>query len=130
MKFNKELIIYLISGGITTGVNYILYGTLLFLHVPYLTANSIAWVGAVLTAYMLNRRWVFHSHRPIAGELCSFAGLRLFTLLAENVLLQILITKLCLTPFPAKLIVSVITVIGNYVLCKFSVFKKEVAYHG
>ena len=63
MKFNKELITYLISGGITTGVNYILYGTLLFLHVPYLTANSIAWVGAVLTAYMLNRRWVFHSHR-------------------------------------------------------------------
>ena len=50
MKFNKELITYLISGGITTGVNYILYGTLLFLHVPYLTANSIAWVGAVLTA--------------------------------------------------------------------------------
>ena len=42
MKFNKELITYLISGGITTGVNYILYGTLLFLHVPYLTANSIA----------------------------------------------------------------------------------------
>ena len=55
MKLERELITYLISGGITTGVNYLLYAGLLALHIPYLAANSIAWTGAVLTAYILNR---------------------------------------------------------------------------
>ena len=52
MKSKKELICYLISGGITTAVNYVLYGGLLFLHLSYIAANSIAWAGAVLTAYI------------------------------------------------------------------------------
>lgn len=130
MKLEKELFTYLISGVITTGVNYLLYTTLLFLQLPYLTANSIAWAGAVLTAYTLNRRWVFHSKGPVVRELSSFAGLRLITLLAENASLRILIGELHLTPIPAKLIVSIVTVTGNYVLCKFGVFKKEVECHG
>ena len=129
MKLNKEFFTYIISGGITTGVNYSLYVCLLVLQVPLLAANSIAWVGAVLVAYALNRKWVFHSGRPVIKELFSFAGLRFLTLLTENALLQLLVGELCVAPFPAKLIVSVVTVIGNYILCKFGVFKKEVTCH-
>ncbi len=130
MKLKKEFITYLVSGGITTAVNYLLYAGLLFLHLPYLAVNSAAWAGAVLTAYVLNRRWVFHSKRQIAGELASFAALRFVTLIVENILLWLLISRLSVSAFPAKLIVSVVTVIGNYVLCKFGVFKKEVTCHG
>lgn len=32
MNLKKELLAYLISGGITTGVNYFVYAALLFLH--------------------------------------------------------------------------------------------------
>ena len=49
MKSKKELFCYLFCGGVTTAVNYLLYGGLLFLRLPYIAANSIAWVGAVLT---------------------------------------------------------------------------------
>lgn len=42
MKSKKELITYIISGGITTGVNYVLYAGLLFAGLPYLAANSAA----------------------------------------------------------------------------------------
>ena len=125
MKQKKELITYIISGGITTGVNYILYSALLFMHLPYLAANSIAWAGAVMTAYVLNRRWVFRSGNRILQELISFAGLRFLTLAVENILLWLLIDRLEVLPFPAKLLVSIVTVIGNYVLCKYGVFKKE-----
>ena len=86
--------------------------------------------GAVLTAYILNRRLVFHSEKHVAGELASFATLRFVTLIVENVLLWLLISQLDTAAFPAKLAVSVITVIGNYVLCKFGIFKKEVVNHG
>ena len=92
-------------------------------------ANSIAWAGAVLTAYILNRRLVFHSRNKIWKELPSFAALRFLTLLVENVLLWLLIDHLYILPLPAKLLVSVITVVGNYVFCKYGVFKKEEICH-
>ena len=130
MKMKRELITYLISGGVTTGVNYLLYAGLLALHIPYLAANSAAWAGAVLTAYALNRQWVFHSKKHIASELSSFAALRFLTLLVENMLLWLLISRMDTAAFPAKLIVSVVTVVGNYVLCKFGIFRKEAVTHG
>lgn len=130
MKIERELITYLISGVLTTGVNYLLYAGFLAMQIPYLAANSVAWSGAVLTAYILNRRVVFHSEKHVAGELASFAALRFITLIVENVLLWLLISQLDTAAFPAKLAVSVITVIGNYVLCKFGIFKKEVVNHG
>ena len=129
MKLNKELLTYLISGGITTGVNYLLYAGLLFLDLPWLASNSIAWAGAVLTAYLLNRCWVFHSGNRVMTELASFVGARFLTLLAENALLWLFIDSLVVSPFPAKLFVSVVTVIGNYILCKYGIFKKEVPCH-
>lgn len=125
MKTKKELIAYLLSGGITTGVNYLLYAGFMYLHLPYLTANGIAWAGAVLTAYILNRRWVFRSENHVVRELASFAAMRLLTLLAENALLWLLIGRLDFLPFPAKVLVSIVTVIGNYVLCKYGVFKRN-----
>nr|WP_294494720.1 GtrA family protein [uncultured Mediterraneibacter sp.] len=130
MKLKKELFTYLVSGGITTAVNYMLYLALMWAGVPYLIANSIAWVGAVLTAYALNRLWVFRSKKQMGAELASFAALRFITLVLENALLWLLISRLDAAALPAKLIVSVVTVIGNYVLCKFGIFKKEVICRG
>ena len=129
MKLNKELLTYLISGGVTTGVNYLLYAGFLFLDLPWLASNSIAWAGAVLTAYLLNRYLVFHSGNRVMAELASFVGARFLTLLTEDALLWLLIDALDVSPFPAKLSVSVVTVVGNYILCKYGIFKKEVSCH-
>ena len=62
--------------------------------------------------------------------LICFAAMRLLTLLAENALLWLLVIRLSAPAFPAKLLVSVITVVGNYVLCKFGIFRKETVSHG
>ena len=94
MKMKRELITYLISGGVTTGVNYLLYAGLLALHIPYLAANSAAWAGAVLTAYALNRQWVFHSKKHIASELASFAALRFLTILLLSALATWILSRI------------------------------------
>ena len=94
---SKELLTYIITGGITTGVNYMLYGLFLFFHVPYIASNSIAWTGAVIAAYVLNRKWVFRSNRRIPEEFFSFAALRFITLLVENVLLWLAVDQLSLS---------------------------------
>lgn len=48
--------------------------------------------------------------------------------LVENVLLWLAVDQLSLSLIGSKLIVSVVTVIGNYALCKYRVFKT--AAHG
>ena len=123
----QELLPYLVCGAATTAVNYIMYGILLLLHIPWAASNSAAWAGAVLTAYLLNRRWVFRSGGRILPELTAFAGARFLTLLAESGLLFLLIRVLRTAPLPAKLAVSGITVAGNYVLCKYGIFQKKEA---
>lgn len=130
MNLKKEFGAYLISGGITTGVNYILYMGLLFFGFSYLAANCAAWVGAVLTAYVLNRRFVFHSRKKLVQEFISFTALRFVTLLIENLLLWLFISRLHILPLPSKLLVSIVTVAGNYIFCKYNIFEKEDICHG
>lgn len=58
---NSELIRYILTGGMTTAVNYGLFFLLNAFSVNYLLSNSIAWLGAVLFAFYANRQVVFHS---------------------------------------------------------------------
>ena len=94
---SAQLIKYIVTGGLTTGVNYLIYFILLGAagdaaqqSCVYLAANSAAWLGAVLFAYVMNRKLVFHSERAIGHEFLEFAGLRLATLAVENLLLYLL----------------------------------------
>lgn len=119
---------YVVCGGITTLVNYVIYTLLLAAHMSYLPANGIAWGGAVLAAYAMNRRWVFHSQNRMLREFLGFAGMRFLTLLAESVLLWLAVELIGISPLPAKVAVSVVTVLANYVLCKYKIFGKEICH--
>ncbi len=119
---------YVVSGGITTLVNYVIYMALLAVHMPYLPANGIAWAGAALAAYGMNRRWVFHSRNGVAREFLSFVSMRFLTLGAESVLLWLAVERIGISPVPAKIAVSVVTVLANYVLCKYKIFRKEICH--
>ena len=132
-KFSKnsivELLRYLLCGGTTTLVNYLVYLTLLHSKVDYLTSNTTAWITAVIFAYVTNRIFVFHSQNQIGRELLSFVSLRFLTLLMENLLLFGLIDGLSLQPGISKLLVSFVTVLGNYVFCKCSIFQNSKKSH-
>ena len=52
----KELISYIIVGGCTTLVNFIIYWLLIKLvHQGWLVANVISWIGAVIDVYKRQR---------------------------------------------------------------------------
>lgn len=124
-----ELLRYGITGTATTGINYLAYTLLLCLDWNYLAANTIAWVFAVAFAYIANRRLVFRSENAIQKEVFSFVFLRFFTLLLENALLSVCIRLLSLHPLASKLLVSIFTVLGNYIICKCSIFTKGAVTH-
>lgn len=127
---SAQLIKYIVTGGLTTGVNYLIYFILLGAAGDaaqqsrvYLAANSAAWLGAVLFAYVMNRKLVFHSERDIVHEFLEFAGLRLATLAVENLLLYLLIDVWQWQSPLAKLAVSVVTVAANYAACRLRIFR-------
>lgn len=125
----QELFRYGITGAATTAVNYVVYILFLSLHWNYLSANTIAWIFAVAFAYIVNRRMVFHSKNQILPEIFSFVSMRFLTLLLENFLLFVFIRQLNFSPLLSKLAVSVVTIIGNFVICKCHIFTKGAALH-
>ncbi len=126
----KEMLSYVFVGGMTTLVNYVVYFILLKIHSHWLIANSISWFFAVLFAYYTNKRYVFKSKNEVKKEFISFVLLRFMTLLIENVCLYLLIDLMNIQPMISKILVSFITILSNYVLCKFKIFKEEGVCHG
>ncbi len=120
-----EFIYYGIIGICTTIVNYLIYCLCLSIHWHWFFANTIAWCGAVIFAYISNRKFVFHSHNCIKNELWTFLQLRFVTLIIENVSLALFIDLLSIPNMISKIIVSIVTVISNYWLCKTHIFTQK-----
>lgn len=125
----SQIVRYIMTGGITTGVNYIIYIGLMALSVNYLMANTIAWLGAVTFAYFANREVVFHSKGDRKQEFLQFFSLRAATLVIENLLLLLLVDFIGAGSLVSKILVSVITVVLNYFACKYSIFKQGGVSH-
>lgn len=125
----RETVNYLIFGVATTAVNFVVYGALVYFGMYYLTAQVIAWIAAVVFAYVTNRIWVFESRRSgvraIAAEFASFTASRLFSFGVETLLLWLMVDVLHLSEMFAKIPVAVITVVLNYVTGKLLVFRKK-----
>lgn len=129
MKKNREVFAYLFFGVLTTLVNYIVYfiATRLF-HVPYLWANALAWVLAVLFAYITNRRWVFISKNPsIISEMSRFFAARLASLGIDMAIMYIGIDVLGFgeKDFWVKTLSQVVVILLNYIFSKIFVFREK-----
>ena len=126
-KYRPELI-YLVFGVLTTVVNYLIYFPCdWILHIAWLS-NSIAWVFAVLFAYLTNKPFVFRSHdwsaKTVVPELTKFVGCRLASGVMETVILFVTVDLLGWNGNLWKLVTSVLVVILNYLASKLLVFKK------
>lgn len=127
-KRNKEILLYLFFGGLTTIVSI---GSYVFCNVSLgmnaLIANIISWVLAVTFAYVTNRIWVFSSTAQnvleLVKEMLSFFGGRVTTLAVEEIILFVFITLLGWNSIVVKAVAQVIVVLLNYVISKLLVFK-------
>ncbi|MDD6967532.1 MAG: GtrA family protein [Candidatus Faecousia sp.] len=129
LKKYRSQLIYLVFGVLTTVVNYLIYFPCdRLLHTAWLS-NSIAWVFAVLFAYVTNKPFVFGSHdwsmKTVAPEFIKFVGTRVASLGVENLILLVTVDLLGWNRIGWKLFASVLVVILNYVGSKLLVFRKE-----
>ena len=105
----RKLFMYLVSGGITTVVNWVCY--VIFdktvkasmpitvfgkeISLKFVINQIVCWIIAVLVAYFLNRITVFRSKGNIARELLSFAGARVISFLVLELGLYSLMIWVC-----------------------------------
>ena len=124
----REIILYIVFGGLPTLVGI---GSFAFLynlldwneHV----ANLISWILSVLFAYGTNRVFVFESKekggRNILKEATRFLSSRLTTLILEEALLFLFITRLNFPGLPVKIFAQALVILLNYILSRRIVFR-------
>lgn len=127
MHKNKEILWYIFFGILTTVVNWIVFQICVevFL-INWGIANVIAWICAVLFAYITNRMIVFESKSPqIIKEFLVFVQFRLISLILEMFIMFVLIELISMAPFASKVITSVVVVTANYFFSKAVIFKQR-----
>lgn len=127
--FNKETISYLFFGVLTTLVNLAVYSLGDFSGLDYRVSNVAAWIISVIFAYVTNKLFVFEStswRLPVlTREFISFVSCRLLSGIFEMAALIALVELLMINKFIAKVIISIIVVLMNYVFSKLFIFKNN-----
>lgn len=128
----KEVISYLIFGVLTTVVSLAVYYISVFtflnpdnsIHLQI--ANILSWIAGVAFAYFTNRKYVFESkNENKLKEATKFVSSRITTLILDMFIMWLGVTILHFSDKLIKLVSQVLVIIGNYVLSKLFVFKKE-----
>ena len=125
-----DVLFYIFFGVMTTVVNYLIYLPVYnYCGFSAAASNMIAWVGAVIFAFLTNKPFVFRSHDWSAGvvipELAKFVSCRLASGVMETVILFAAVDCLHWNGNLWKLITQVLVVIINYVASKLLVFRKK-----
>ena len=129
-KKYKEIINYLIFGGLTTLVSIGTYAifTKIF-NIDYLISNVLSWIIAVLFAFITNKLFVFESKskdkKLVSKEITNFFFFRIVSLGIEMVIMYTFVDLLSINDLIMKVIAQVIVILSNYIFSKVFVFKKN-----
>lgn len=126
----KEIINYIIFGGLTTVTNFVVYFicTKIF-SIDEVISNGIAWFISVLFAYITNKIFVFESKKSgfkeIVVEMTSFFLARILSGICCDVgTFALMVKVLAINDVVAKIVTQVMVIVMNYVLSKLVIFKK------
>ena len=135
-----ELLRYLIAGGLTTLLSFLIFSSVCIAFSPDHTVDgaptavatggqSASWVVAVLFAFWINRRMVFQQEggttQTILKELSQFIAGRLASYLIIELGLFTLLSMIGVGNLINKGISLVLVMIFNYVISKFWIFNKK-----
>jgi len=126
-KFMVHIIKYLLFGVLTTifslGTFFVLIKTT---NLNENICNFLSIVVGILSAYTLNREYVFESkEKNILKEFSKFVMARIFSSAFDMITFFIFATCLSLNEMIVKIVISVVVIILNYILSKLIVFKKK-----
>lgn len=132
---NKETILYIVFGIVTTMIN-IVVATLCYQNLSVsspellnMTSNCIGWILAVLFAFITNKLFVFESRHKkgtaVLTELLLFIAARLFSLGMELLFMYLLVDLFHRDYVWSKILMNIAVIILNYLFSKLFIFKKN-----
>ena len=126
----KEMILYLVVGGLTTLINVVAYW--IFAHpvsLDTVISTVLAWFLSVLFAFFANKIIVFESKsyekKLFIKEIILFFISRALTGALDVAIMYVTVDLLLFNDIVMKIISNVIIIILNYVISKFLVFGKK-----
>lgn len=125
-----DILSYLFFGVLTTLVNFLVYFPCYnWLGMSASVSNVIAWIFAVIFAFLTNKPFVFKSHdwslKVVGPELVKFVGCRVGSGVLETLIIWVFVDGLAWNGNWVKIITSVLVVVLNYVGSKLLVFRTK-----
>ena len=127
----KEIINYVIFGGLAMLVNFVSYFIFArVFHIDEVISSGLSWFCSVLFAYVTNKIFVFDSKtngkKEVIKDCISFFLARIVSgILCDVGTFALMVDVLHINDIVSKVVTQVMVVIMNYVFSKFIVFKKE-----
>lgn len=124
-------------GVMNTAVDFLVYALLTWLGMQYLVAQVFSYSAGTVNSYVVNKLWTFGGGKGAAStetrkagkvdkrEFARFAVVNIGTLLLSVALLYVLKTGLGFHPLVAKIGVTAVTVVVNYIGSKLWVFRSR-----
>lgn len=126
---NPEAASYVFFGVLTTLIDWGSYRLFRVIGVDYRLATAFSWAAAVLFAFITNKLIVFRSLEMRQGllwkEFVSFVTCRLATGALTMVIMIFVVDILHWNEYVGKVLVSVVSLVLNYVLSKWIIFRKK-----
>ena len=129
-KKYRDIINYLIFGILTVIVNlFTYYICARFLYIDIVESTIIAWLCAVVFAFITNKIWVFANKEwkknELIEEILLFFLCRVITGVLDLIIMYVFVEKLLYTDMFIKFLSNVIVIILNYFASKLIVFKRK-----
>ena len=126
----QHLITYVFFGAVTTAVNFAVYYLLFNIcQLSALVSNAVAWLVAVIVAFLTNKPFVFHSNdwswKVTIPEFFKFVVSRIGSGILETATIFLLVDVCKLDGNIVKVIISIAVIILNYITSRFIVFNKK-----
>ena len=126
----KDMLWYVIFGGLTTLVNLAAYYILTRVTgTTVLWSTFLAWWIAVSFAYLTNRVLVFHSQNKrihaILLEFAFFIACRLLTGAMDMGIMYLFVDRLGFSDLYIKIASNILVILGNYIASRLLIFKKH-----
>ncbi len=122
-----EKIRYIFWGGITTGINVVLFILFNLTGITYTVSNVVSYFIAVLISYFLNRKFVFKGAIVNSNirSMCNYFIVRIASITLETLALFFTVEKIRLNVYFSKICISIIVILSTYILNKVFVFKNK-----
>lgn len=127
----KEVIHYLIFGGLSTIVNFVSYFIFArIIGIEEIISSGLSWFCSVLFAYITNKLFVFESKtdtkKAFFMEMISFFLARIVSgILCDVGTFALMVKTFHINDILSKIITQVMVIVVNYVFSKLFIFKKK-----